>query len=56
MADGAASNRAIAYVRVSTSRQADDGNSISNQMARIREYAKLRRLKMLRLGNMAIIM
>ena len=48
MADGAANSRAIAYVRVSTSRQADDGNSISNQMARIREYAKLRRLKMLR--------
>ena len=29
MADGGAANRAIAYVRVSTSKQADDGNSIS---------------------------
>ena len=47
MADGAANNRAIAYVRVSTSRQADDGNSISSQVTRIREYAKLRRLKLL---------
>ena len=47
MADGAAGNRAIAYVRVSTSKQADDGNSISSQVNRIREYAKLRRLKLL---------
>ena len=45
--DGATGNRAIAYVRVSTSRQADDGNSISNQDNRIRDYAKLRRLKLL---------
>ena len=47
MADGAAGNRAIAYVRVSTSRQADEGNSISNQENRIRDYAKLRGLKLL---------
>ena len=47
MADGAAGNRAIAYVRVSTSRQADDGNSISNQENRILDYAKLRGLKLL---------
>ena len=45
--DGAAGNRAVAYVRVSTSRQADDGNSISNQENRILDYAKLRRLKLL---------
>ena len=44
--DGATGNRAIAYVRVSTSRQADDGNSISNQDNRIRDYAKLRGLKL----------
>ena len=47
MADGAASNRAIAYVRVSTSKQADDGNSISSQVNRIRAYAKMRGLKLL---------
>ncbi len=47
MADGGAANRAIAYVRVSTSKQADDGNSISSQVNRIRDYAKLRRLKLL---------
>ena len=47
MAGGGAGNRAVAYVRVSTSRQADDGNSISNQVNRIRDYAKLRGLKLL---------
>ena len=47
MGNGGAGNRAIAYVRVSTSKQADDGNSISSQVTRIREYAKLRRLKLL---------
>ena len=47
MASGGAGNRAIAYVRVSTSRQADDGNSISSQVNRIRDYAKLRGLKLL---------
>lgn len=46
MGNGGAGNRAIAYVRVSTSKQADDGNSISSQVTRIREYAKLRRLKL----------
>jgi DNA invertase Pin-like site-specific DNA recombinase len=39
--------RAIAYVRVSTSRQADDGNSISTQVTKIRAYAKMRGLKLL---------
>ncbi len=47
MADGAASNRATAYVRVSTSRQADEGNSIASQTARVSEYARFRRLKLL---------
>ena len=47
MADGGAANRAIAYVRVSTSKQADDGNSISSQVNRIRAYAKMRGLKLL---------
>ena len=47
MADGAASNRAIAYVRVSTTRQAEVGNSIASQSARIRKYAKDRGLKLM---------
>ena len=47
MGNGAAGNRAVAYVRVSTSKQADDGNSISSQVTRIRAYAKMRRLKLL---------
>ena len=47
MGNGAASNRAVAYVRVSTSKQADDGNSISSQVNRIRAYAKMRGLKLL---------
>ena len=44
MADGAASNRAIAYVRVSTSKQADDGNSISNEYVRLDENGKITRV------------
>lgn len=47
MADGAASNRAMAYVRVSTTRQAEVGNSIASQSARIRKYAKDRGLKLM---------
>ena len=47
MGDGAAGKRAVAYVRVSTSKQADDGNSISSQVNRIRAYAKMRGLKLL---------
>ena len=38
-------DRALAYVRVSTVRQVDEGNSIATQIARIKEYAKFRRLK-----------
>jgi len=40
MSDGAVSNRAIAYVRVSTVRQVEEGNSIDSQSARIQRYAK----------------
>lgn len=40
MAEGAATKRAIAYVRVSTVRQVDEGNSIASQSARIQKYAK----------------
>ena len=40
MVDGGASNRAIAYVRVSTTRQAEVGNSIASQSTRIQKYAK----------------
>ncbi len=36
--------RAIAYVRVSTSRQADDGNSISNEYVRLDENGKITRV------------
>ena len=47
MADGAASNRAIAYVRVSTTRQAEVGNSIASQSTRIQKYAKDRGLRLM---------
>ncbi len=40
MAPAASENRAIAYVRVSTSRQADEGNSIASQSTRIQRYAR----------------
>ena len=40
MAEGAATKRAIAYVRVSTVRQVEEGNSIASQSARIQKYAK----------------
>ncbi|MBT3993980.1 MAG: recombinase family protein, partial [Gammaproteobacteria bacterium] len=35
----------IAYVRVSTSRQVEDGNSIASQSEIIRKYAKDRGLR-----------
>ena len=44
MADGAASKRAIAYVRVSTGTQGEDGNSLAQQIRRVQEYAKFRGL------------
>ena len=44
MSNGAASNRAIVYVRVSTVRQADEGYSIAGQVKRIRDYARFRGL------------
>ena len=47
MADGAANNRAIAYVRVSTTRQAEEGNSIASQQSRIKGYADMRGLRIL---------
>ena len=47
MADGAASNRAIAYVRVSTTRQAEEGNSIASQSTRIQKYAKDKGLRLM---------
>ena len=47
MSSGGASNRAIAYVRVSSARQVDEGNSLANQSAAIQQYAKGRGLKLL---------
>ena len=47
MSSGGASNRAIAYVRVSSARQVDEGNSMANQSAAIQQYAKGRGLKLL---------
>ena len=43
MAEGAATKRAIAYVRGSTVRQVDEGNSIASQSARIQKYARVLR-------------
>ncbi len=42
-----AGNRAIAYVRVSTGTQGEDGNSIAQQTRRVQEYAKFRGLNLL---------
>ena len=42
-----ANNRAIAYVRVSSARQVDEGNSIASQTASIKQYAKGRGLRLL---------
>ena len=47
MSGGAASNRAIAYVRVSTVRQVEEGTSIASQQARVGEYARFRRLRLM---------
>ena len=47
MSGGAASNRVIAYVRVSTSRQVEDGNSIASQSEKIRKYVKNRGLRLM---------
>ena len=47
MADGAANDRAIAYVRVSTVRQVEEGTSIASQSERVREYARFRRLRLM---------
>ncbi len=47
MADVAASNRAIAYVRVSTTRQVEEGNSIASQSVRIQKYAKDKGLRLM---------
>ena len=45
MADGAASKRAMGYIRVSTARQVDEGNSIASQGESIRLYAKMKGLR-----------
>ena len=41
------SKRAIAYIRVSTVRQAEEGNSIASQTLAVMQYAKSRGLKLL---------
>ena len=41
------SERAIAYVRVSTVRQVEEGTSIASQTERVREYARFRRLRLM---------
>ena len=39
------SNSALVYIRVSTGKQADDGNSIESQKQRIADYARMRGLR-----------
>ena len=46
MVSGEAKERAIAYIRVSTFRQAEEGNSVASQLKRIREYARFRDLSL----------
>ena len=46
MSNGVDKNRALAYIRVSTSRQVDEGNGLGSQTARVKEYAKFRGLKL----------
>ena len=41
------SERAIAYVRVSTVKQVEEGTSIASQDARVKEYARFRRLRLM---------
>jgi DNA invertase Pin-like site-specific DNA recombinase len=40
-------NSAVAYIRVSTGKQVDEGNSIESQKQRIMDYARMRGLKLL---------
>ena len=46
MAEGAATKRAVAYVRVSTAQQVEEGTSITSQSVRVSEYARFRRLRL----------
>ena len=46
MSNGVDKNRALAYIRVSTSRQVDEGNGLGSQTARVKEYARFRGLKL----------
>ena len=46
MSNGVDRNRALAYIRVSTSRQVDEGNGLGSQTARVKEYAKFRGLNL----------
>ncbi len=47
MGHGDSSDRAIAYVRVSTVKQVEEGTSIASQDARVKEYARFRRLRLM---------
>ena len=47
MGHGDSGDRAIAYVRVSTVRQVEEGTSIASQTERVREYARFRRLRLM---------
>ena len=47
MGHGDSGDRAIAYVRVSTVRQVEEGTSIASQDARVKEYARFRRLRLM---------
>ena len=44
MSSGVDRRRALGYIRVSTSRQVDEGNGLGSQSARVREYARFRGL------------
>ncbi len=46
MAEGAATKRAVAYVRVSTAQQVEEGTSITSQSVRVSEYARFRGLRL----------
>lgn len=46
MSNAADRKRALAYIRVSTSRQVDEGNGLGSQTARVKEYARFRGLKL----------
>ena len=47
MGYGDSGDRAIAYVRVSTVKQVEEGTSIASQTERVREYARFRRLRLM---------